>query len=181
MSKPIKQMIVREYQKRFEGVEGGVLVEIRGMDAGTNNRLRTEMVGKKIRVTVVKNTLAGKAFKGTPLESLAKFLKGPSALVYGGESVIAVAREIVAWAKTKDSLLFKAAILDGITFEGKAGVEALSQYPTREEAQSKVITLVLSPARNVMGAVKSPGSNVLAIVKEIQRKLEAGETIAAKA
>jgi large subunit ribosomal protein L10 len=181
MSKPIKQMIVREYQKRFEGVEGGVLVEIRGMDAGTNNRMRTELVGKKIRVSVVKNTLAGKAFQGTALESLSKFLSGPSALMYGGESVVALAREIVAWAKDKDSLKFKAAILDGITFEGKAGVEALSKYPTREEAQAKVITLVLSPARNVVGAAKGPAGRIGGIIKEIQRKLEAGETIAAKA
>ncbi|NDA94506.1 MAG: 50S ribosomal protein L10, partial [Betaproteobacteria bacterium] len=58
MSKQIKQLVVREYQKRFDGVEGGVLVEIRGLDAGTNNRLRTTLVDKQIRVTVVKNTLA---------------------------------------------------------------------------------------------------------------------------
>ena len=181
MSKPIKQMIVRDYESRFTGVEGGVLVEIRGMDAGTNNRLRTELVGKKIRVTVVKNTLARKAFKGTPLEGLSKWLSGPSALVYGGDSVVGVAREIVEWAKDKEALQFKAAILDGITFEGKAGVEALSKFPTREEAQAKVITLVLSPARNVVGAVKGPAGRVLGIVKEIQRKLEAGETVAARA
>jgi large subunit ribosomal protein L10 len=181
MSKPIKQMIVRDYSSRFTGVEGGVLVEIRGMDAGTNNRMRTEMVGKKIRVTVVKNTLARKAFQGTPLEGLSKWLSGPSALVYGGDSVVAVAREIVEWAKDKEALQFKAAILDGITFEGKAGVEALSKYPTREEAQAKVITLALSPARNVVGAVKGPAGRVLGIVKEIQRKLEAGETVAARA
>jgi large subunit ribosomal protein L10 len=181
MSKPIKQFIVRQYQSRFDGVEGGVLVEIRGMDAVTNNNLRTEMVCKKIRVSVVKNTLARKAFTGTPLEGLSKYLKGPSALVYGGESVVALAREIVEWARAKESLQFKAAIMDGITFEGAAGVEALSKYPTREEAQAKVITLVLSPARNVVGAVKGPASRVLGIVKEIQRKLEAGETVAAQA
>ena len=36
MSKQIKELVVREYQRRFEGVEGGVLVEVRGLDAGTN-------------------------------------------------------------------------------------------------------------------------------------------------
>lgn len=181
MSKQIKQLVVGEYLKRFEGVEGGVLVEIRGLDAGTNNRLRTTLVDKKIRVTVVKNTLARKAFQGTALEGLSKYLSGPSALVYGGNSVVEVAREIVELAKDKEALQFKAAILDGITFEGKAGVEALSKYPTREEAQAKVITLVLSPARNVVGAAKGPAGRIGGIIKEIQRKLEAGETIAAKA
>ncbi len=181
MSKPIKEMIIRDYKTRFSGVEGGVLVEIRGMDAGTNNRLRTALVQKQIRITVVKNSLARTAFAGTPLESLSKYLTGPSALVYGGDSVVEVAREIVQWAKDKESLHFKAAILDGVTFEGPAGVKALSKYPTREEAQAQVVTLVLSPGRTLMGSVKSPGSTLLGIVKEIQRKLEAGETIAAKA
>jgi ribosomal protein L10 len=43
----------------------------------------------------------------------------------------------------------------------------LGSFPTREEAQAKVVTLVLSPARNIMG-----------VVKTIQEKLEKGEAIA---
>jgi hypothetical protein len=38
----------------------------------------------------------------------------------------------------------------------------------------------LSPARNVVGSVVGPGRKAVGLVKEIQRKLEAGETIAAK-
>jgi hypothetical protein len=51
--------------------------------------------------------------------------------------------------------------------------------PTREEAQSNVVTLVLSPGRNLLGAVKGPGGRVMGIVKEIESRLEKGETISA--
>ena len=40
---------------------------------------------------------------------------------------------------------------------------------------------MLSPARNLMGAVKGPGGRVMGIVKEIQGRLEKGEPVTAKA
>ena len=46
MSKPVKEMIVAEYTKRFEDVDSAVLVEIRGLDANDNNRLNTIMTSR---------------------------------------------------------------------------------------------------------------------------------------
>ena len=37
---------------------------------------------------------------------------------------------------------------------------------------------MLAPAGNVVGAANAPGSNILGIVKEIEERLEKGETIA---
>ena len=134
MSKPVKEMIVDEYRRRFDGIEGGLVVDLRGIDANENNNLRVDLLKKDIRVTVVKNTLARKAFEGTSLEALGPALDGPCALAYGAESVVDVAREIVAWAKKIDLLELKAAVLDGEYFEGDAGVKRLSEFPTKEEA-----------------------------------------------
>ncbi len=180
MSKPIKNMIVAEYKKRFLDVEGAVLIEIRGMPAKTNTLLRAQMRTSEVRVTVVKNTLAKRAFVGTPLEALAPGLKGPRALVYGKTSVVTIARELVKTAKTNDKLALMGACLDGSWFDGAEGVERLSKFPTREEAQSQLITLVLSPARKLVGTVVAPGSRLLGVVKEIQTRLEKGESISAR-
>lgn len=181
MSKTIKDMIVREYKKRFTGVEGAVLVELRGMAGTDNTGLRLKMHAKQVRVTVVKNALARKAFEGTALEVLAPGLSGPTAVVYGGDSVVGIARDLVKMAKDQEALVLKGACIDGTWFGGDAGVKRLSEFPTKEEAQAKVVTLVLSPARKLMGAVKGPGGCVMGIVKEIESRLEKGETIAAKA
>ena len=69
-------------------------------------------------------------------------------------------------------------MLDGQVFVGDAGVKELSRYPTREEAIANTVTLVLSPARNLMGQVKGPGSGIAGIIKTIEEKLEKGEQIA---
>lgn len=178
MSKPVKDMIIAEYRKRFDGVTGAVVVEIRGLDAAANNRMRNRFRAGGVRVTVLKNDLARQAFAGGPLASLDPALAGPNALVYSDRSVVDVARELVKFATEVKEMELKAACLDGIFFAGKDGVERLSKFPTREEAQAKVVTLVLSPARKVVGCVVSPGSRILGVVKALEKKLEQGEAVA---
>jgi large subunit ribosomal protein L10 len=177
MSKPVKEMIIADYQQRFSDVDSAVVIEVRGMNANDNNALRGELAKSNIRVTIVKNTLANKAFNGGPLEGLAPALSGPSALATGAESVVEVARELVRCAKEFDELELKAAILDGEFFEGADGVKRLSDFPTKEEAQAKVVALVLAPFKTVAGVVSAPGGNILGVVKEIQERLEKGEAI----
>jgi large subunit ribosomal protein L10 len=166
MSTPVKDMIASEYGRRFEGVTGAVVVEIRGLDAKATTTMRNSLRSKGIRVTIVKNALARRTFKGGPLASLEKALKGPSAMLTGAENAIIVARAIVKAAEAEKKIVLKGAIFDGEYYDGDAGVKKLGSFPTREEAQAKVVTLVLSPARNIMGCVKT-----------IQEKLEKGETI----
>ena len=178
MSKPVKEMITAEYQRRFADVTGALVIDIRGIAANENNALRLGLAEKAIKVTVVKNTLAAKAFAGTSLEALGPALTGPSAIAYGSDSVVEVARELVAWARKIDDLELKGAALDGDYFDGDDGVKQLSKYPTREEAQAKVVQLVLTPAGNLVSGATGPGSNLLGIVKEIEERLEKGETIA---
>ena len=178
MSKPIKELIIADYKKRFEDLDGALLVDIRGMTSNDTNDLRLGLQEKRIRVTVVKNTLAKKAFAGTELEALNAGLVGPSAVAYGDTSVVDVARQLVEWARKIKHLTLKGAVLDGHYYDGAEGVKRISNFPTREEAQAKVVQLFLSPASNLLRAATSPGSNILGIVKEIRERLEKGQAIA---
>jgi large subunit ribosomal protein L10 len=178
MSKPVKQMMMSDYERRFGALEGALVVDIRGIKANQNNQMRLALAQKNVRVTVIKNTLARKAFAGTPLAPLDPALEGPSALAYGAESVVDVARALVEWAKKVENLDLKGAVLDGEYYDGAEGVKRLSNFPTREEAQARIVQLVLTPAGNVVGAALGAGSRVLGIVKEIEERLEKGETIA---
>ena len=170
-------MIVTEYRRRFDDITDALIIDIRGIDANENNKLRVDLFDKDIHITVLKNSLAKTAFKGTNLEVLTTTLTGPTALVFGGDSVVDVARNLVDWAKKVKKLDLKAAILDGELFEGADGVKRLSNFPTKEEAQGTVVQLVLSPAGNLVKAATSPGSNLLGIIKEIRTRLEEGSTI----
>lgn len=181
MSKPVKDLIVKEYRTRFAGLDGAVLVEIRGLSNSDTASMRGKLRESKVRVTIVRNTLAKRAFKGTTLEALAPGLAGPTAVVYGSDSVVNVARDVIKWAKGREQLTLKGACIEGEWYAGEAGVKRLSEFPTKEESQANVVMLALSPGRKVVGAIVAPGRRVLGIVKEIQTRLEKGEAIAAKA
>ena len=43
MSKPVKEMILAEYQKRFVDLDGALVIDIRGIDANENNTLRLDL------------------------------------------------------------------------------------------------------------------------------------------
>lgn len=177
MSKPVKELIMKQYRERFGEYQDAVLVSIRGVKAVDNNRIRHGLSKKNIRITMVRNALARKSFEGRSLAALNDLMVGSSALVYGGASVVEVARELVGLVSKYPALEFKGALLDGVIFKGKAGVEELSKFPTREEAIGQGITLILSPARKLVGQITGPASTVAGLVKAIETRLEKGEAI----
>ncbi len=178
MSKPVKNLITKAYQSRFADVEDAVLIDIRGVASNDNNTFRAQLAEKDIHVTVVRNAMAKTAFSGTALERLTELLEGPNAMVYGGQSVVEVARELVDIVKQIKEIDFKGAIMEGQLF-GPNEVDRLSKFPTREEAQAQALQLILSPAQRLSGAVQSPGSKLASMIKTIEEKLETGEAIKA--
>lgn len=180
MSKTVKGMIMRDYTSRVGDTKDAMLISIRGLKAIDTTKIRSKLAKEKIKVTVIRNSLARKQFAGTSLEKLEGMLTGPSALVISQTSVVDAARSIVGMLKDFPALELKGAVLDGTLFEGKKGVEELSKFPTREEAIAQAVTLIVSPGKKLMAQVKGPGSNVAGIIKAIETKLEAGETISKK-
>ena len=181
MSKTIKSMILSEYRDRLEGCDNATLISIRGVSSNDTNKIRKKLRDKQIKVSVVRNALARKAFEGSGLSGLDSLLQGATAIAYGGQSVVQVAREVVALLAEFPAIELKGAILDGTVFKGKEGVKELSAFPTREEALGQTVTLILAPAGKLVSQMKGPGSKIASIIKTIEEKLEKGEAIAKKA
>ena len=180
MSKTVKDMMTEMYRRKFADVSDAVLIDIRGIQSNDNNALRGDLARKQIKITVVKNLLARKALSESGLAPVCDLIDGPTALAFsvGSDvSVVNVARELVDWAKKLQNLEFKGAVLDGQVF-GPNQIAELSKYPTREEAQAKTVQIILSPGRNLAGAIAAPGANLAALIKAIEEKLEKGEAIA---
>lgn len=178
MTKAVKSLITKSYTRRFGQADGAVLVDITGVPSNSMNKLRAQLAQHKIKVSVVKNSLACKVAIGTSLQGLDPLAVGPTTLVYGGESVVNVARELLPLAKEIENLKFKGAVMQGQLF-GPEQIEKLSKYPTRAEAQAQLVQLALSPGRNLAASVLGPGGKIASLVKAIQEKLEKGAPAAA--
>ncbi|MCD6304547.1 MAG: 50S ribosomal protein L10, partial [Planctomycetes bacterium] len=117
----------------------------------------------------VKNSLARQAFRELGVEEVGRLLEGPCAIAYGGESVVTVVRELLDIHKESPNLTVKAAYMDGEIFPAEQ-IDALSRYPTRDEAIAQVLQCVLSPGANVAASLTGPGGQLAGILKAIEEK-----------
>ena len=99
MSKYVKNLIADHLRQRLESVNDALLVNVIGLDANANNRLRTELTSKDINLMVVKNSLAARATAGTSLGPMFEGLTGTSAICWGSEDIVSLAKEVVRLAR----------------------------------------------------------------------------------
>jgi len=174
MSKPVKELLRREFSKRFEGLTSLAVVSLVGVDANQTNAIRSHLRQKDIRLTVVKNAMARQAFRAMGMDEAAKLIEGPSAIAYGGDNVVTVVRELLSLRETAPALTVKAAMMEGESFPSER-IEELSKYPTRDEAIAKVVACVLAPGAKLAAAAVGPGAVLAGALKTIQKNLGGGQ------
>ena len=169
MSKPVKELQRKELVKRFHDVDSLAVVGFTGLDAISTNLIRKRLLKKNIRMTVVKNSVARSAFKSIGLDKAGDLLDGPSAVVYGADSVVTVVRELLDIGKESPNLTVKAAYMDGTSFAADQIVQ-LSKYPTRSEAIALVVSAAIAPGKKIVGCIIAPSAKLASILKTIEER-----------
>jgi large subunit ribosomal protein L10 len=132
---------------------------------------------KGLEYKVYKNTLIKKALENLEddySEFAENALKGFSGILFSSEIGNLPAKVILDYRKkvaTKDKRpFFKGASIEGDQFLGESNLEILSKLKSKEELIGDVISLLQSPATNVVSALQS-GKNILAgLVKTLAEK-----------
>jgi large subunit ribosomal protein L10 len=177
MSKVIKQMEMDALRGSLEGVRDLVVLSITGLSCQSDHNLRSALRKKNIRLRVVKNSLTRRVFGelGLAADEGSPFWTGPTALAWGANSAAELAQAINSeltapktGAQYKDKVAKKGALVDGqpVTFE------AMLKMPTRAEALGRIVTLALSPASRIVGALLGPASKVASQVNTIKDREE---------
>jgi len=99
-------------------------------------------------------------------------LKGPTTILFSevGNMPAKILKEFRG-AKGERPIL-KAAYIDSDIFIGDDQLAILASLKSKEELIGDVITLLQSPAKNVISALKSGGSTIAGIVKTLQERAE---------
>lgn len=138
-----KEAVISEVTTLAAKAQTLVLAEYRGMTVAAMTKLRSSARSNGVNLSVLKNTLARRAVKGSPLESASDLMTGP--LIYGfSEDAVAAARVVADFAKTNDKLVIRGGAY-GSKLLDVNGVKQLASIPSKEVLLAQLLGLMQSP------------------------------------
>lgn len=166
MSKVVKGLITKELQKKLAGVSDAVVADVVGLNSEQTASLRATLHAKKIKVLVVKNSLARRATEGTSLAPAFEGLAGSSAIVWGADDFISLVKEVHEIEKGKkfEKFVSKGGVFDGEAFKA-AQIAEMSKWPNRVEQLSILAGAIMGPGANLAAAIKGPGGTLAGQIK----------------
>lgn len=151
MSKVLRKRMVEELAEKFKGQKNLVLVDARGLTANQSNELRAQLREGKVRMRVVKNSVALHTFKKLGIDAFEKHLAGMNALVYGPDPLV-LAKKLVAYRDKNQKPELKCALIEGKVLGPKELVE-LSKLPGREQLLSQILGVMQGVAQQFAGVL----------------------------
>ena len=173
MSKYVKKLAIDTLERKLDGIDDFVIVDLMGVNANDNNEMRLELRKNGILIQTVKNTLARNLLKEKGLEPTAGLFAGPSAIAYGGNDVVDLSKQITEWADKFEKFSIKGGVVDRKFVDDK-GVVAVSKMPGRAELLATVAGCLMGPGATLAAALQGPGRTIASQIKTIAEP-EGGE------
>ena len=143
----LKKPVVDEIANSIKDAASVVLVSYKGITVEQDTKMRKELREAGVQYKVYKNTMMKRAFAGTDCEELSQHLEGTNAIAISTTDATAPARILAKYAKQFPALELIAGVVEG-AYNDQAGIQALSQVPSREELLGKLLGSIQSPITN---------------------------------
>ena len=149
------------------------LADISGLNAEESSNLRRLCFQKEVSLQVVKNTLLKKALEknDNDFDQLYDILKGNTSIMFT-HIANSPAKIIKEFRKKHDRPILKAAYLDDSIYIGEENLDMLANLKSKEELIGDIITLLQSPAKNLLASLQSGSSKISGIVKSLSDRTE---------
>ena len=149
-----KAQLVTEVAEQFKNASSVVVVDYLGITVEEATNLRAELRKAGVQFAVIKNSILTRAAKEAGLEGMDDIFKGPSAVAFSNEDVVAPAKILADFAKKVEALEIKAGVVEG-KVSSKEEIEALAKLPNREGLLSMLLSVLQAPVRNTALAFKA--------------------------
>jgi large subunit ribosomal protein L10 len=162
-----KKTIVSEVAVVAKQALSLVAAEYSGLTVAQLTELRKSMREAGVHMRVVRNTLARRALEGTNFACIQPELVGPLVLAFSNDNPGAAARLIKEFVKTNDKLKVKAIAIDNQLLPA-SGLNILASLPTRDEAISQLMSVMLAPITKLARTLTEPHAKLVRTIAAIR-------------
>jgi large subunit ribosomal protein L10 len=173
MTREDKGKIIDELSEKFSSNAHFYITDAGGFTVAEINAFRRLCFQSGLEYGVYKNTLIRKALErnGAANEELVKVLHGFSGVIFSKESGNSPARAIKEYRKKAEGKpVLKAASIAAEVYLGDGNLNMLSELKSKNELIGDVISLLQSPATNLVSALVSSKQKVAGIVKALEER-----------
>lgn len=172
MKKEDKNIVIEKIAANLQEYENFYIADIATLNAAKTSILRRECFQQDIKLLVVKNSLLRKALEKLEgnYEELYPILKGNTAIMFSNNAN-APAKLIEKYNKNKEKVpALKGAYVQESFFIGANTLKDLVSIKSKAELIGEVITILQSPAKNVISALQSGGTIFHGVLKTLSEK-----------
>lgn len=162
-----KKAIVAEVADVASTAYSAIAAQYIGLTVEDMTELRVKAREQGVYLRVVKNTLARRAIEGTDFECMSDALVGPLVLAFSQEDPGAAARVIKDFAKENDKLEVKVVSIGGKLLDA-GEIEKLAKMPTKDQAISLVMALMLAPVEKLARTLNEVPTKVTRAVAAVR-------------
>ena len=171
MTREQEAQVIADLTDVLAGVKNLYLTDTEGLNAAQTSALRRACFKANIKLSVVKNTLLAKAMEASDKDfgALKDILKGNTSLMIADAGNVP-AKVIKDFRKKSAKPILKGAYIEEAIYIGDDQIDALVAIKSREELIGDIITLLQSPAKNVVSALQSGGNTITGVLKTLSER-----------
>jgi len=140
-----KQYLVAEVETHLKKSDYVILTNFTGITVSDVAELRTSLAAEKAEFHVVKNSSLRVAAKGLGLPDIDESLKGPTAIVVGGENSAGVAKVLKKFFESKQKLEIKLGVMEQ-KLVSAAELSAIADLPSFDALRAQFLSLLQANA-----------------------------------
>ena len=173
MTREEKSNMIESIKSNLDSNSTVYLADCSGLDADSTSKLRRACFKSNIKLSVVKNTLLFRAMEEVDKDfgELKSLLKGNTTLMLS-DIGNAPAKVIKNFRKKSEKPILKGAFVEESIYLGDDLLETLVNIKSKEELLGEIISLLQSPTKNLISALKSSGSKISGVLKTLSEKNE---------
>ena len=172
MKKEDKSAIIEQLKGSLGEYKHFYIADAAGLNAADTSELRRTCFKGDIKLIVAKNTLLKKALEQTgDFSPLFVALEGPTALILS-DTNNAPAKLIKEFSKKNKAgkPTLKAAYVEESFYVGADQLDALVAIKSKEQLIGEIVTILQSPAKNVISALQSGGTTIHGVLKTLSER-----------